>query len=111
MSSPISVSLSHEIDEQGSPLFILTIQEDAWEISIWLTEDELARVPNTKTARWDERGSIQLGRCAGASTFWSCEDGKLTILVGADDETWDFGLTLPETILDEVMVEIGRGTK
>jgi hypothetical protein len=107
----MSVSLSPGIDEQGNPLFTLKIQEGDWEINVWMTEDELARVPNARTARWGERGSIQLGECAGSPTFWSCEDGKLSILVGTDDETWDFGVTLPESILDEVMAEIKREIK
>lgn len=111
MSSPISVSLSPGIGEQGNPLFILKIQENNWEINVWMTEEELARVPGTRTARWDEHGSIQLGECAGSPAFWSCEDGKLSILVGADDETWDFGVTLPESVIDEVMAEIERETK
>jgi hypothetical protein len=111
MSQPTSVSLSLGIDDQGNPLFILTLQEDHWQINVWMTEDELAQVPNIKTAYWSERGCIRLGECAGSPIFWSCEKGKLSILVGADDETWDFGLTLPESIIDEVIAEIERETK
>lgn len=80
-------------------------------MNIWLTANELASVPSVRAARWDERQSIQLGRCAGAPTFWSCEDGNLSILVGDDDECWDFGVTLPVEIIDDVIEEIKRESK
>jgi hypothetical protein len=36
-------------------------------------------------------------------------DGKVSsILVGHDDETWDFGVSMPETVVDEIMAEIER---
>jgi hypothetical protein len=111
MDSPISISLSPGIDEQGNHLFILEIQRYDWEMNIWLTADELALVPSVRAARWDERQSIQLGLCAGAPTFWSCEDGNLSILVGHDDECWEFGVTLPEEIIDDVIAEIKRESK
>jgi hypothetical protein len=111
MNQLISVSLGPAIDEQERPSFILKIQRDDWEINIWMTANELAVVPNVRLARWDERESIQLGRSAGSPTFWSCEDGNLSILVGQDAECWDFGLTLPEEILDDVIAEIERETK
>jgi hypothetical protein len=111
MSPPISISLSPEIDNWGNPLFILKIQKDDWEINVSMTPNELMLIPKARTARWDERGSIRLGECAGASTFWSCQDGNLSILVGHDDECWDFGVWIPEGIIDEVIAEIERETK
>ena len=111
MSSAISVSLSPGIDEQGNAFFILKIQRHDWEMNIWMTASELALVPNVRTARWDERGSIRLGECAGCPTFWSCKDGNLSILVGTDAESWDFGVKLPEAIIDEVIAETERQNK
>jgi hypothetical protein len=111
MGSSTSISLSPGIDKQGNHLFILKLQRDEWEMNIWLTANELALVPSVRTARWDERQSIQLGLCAGALAFWSCEDGNLSILVGHDDECWEFGVTLPEEIIDDVIAEIKRESK
>jgi hypothetical protein len=103
--------MSHGIDEQGKPCFILKFQKQDWEMNVWMTAEELALIPNVRTARWDGRGSIQLGECAGFPTFWSFENGNISILVGHDDESWDFGVTLPERIIDDVLAEIERETK
>jgi hypothetical protein len=111
MSSLISVSLSPGADKEGNPLFILTIQKPDWEMNIWMAANELALLPKVRTARWSERESIKLGECAGSPTFWSCEDGNLSILVGYDDECWDIAVTLPEGIIDDMIAEIARENK
>jgi len=80
-------------------------------MNIWLTANELALVPSVRAAGWDECQSIQLGLCAGAPAFWSCENDNLSILVGRDDECWEFGVTLPEEIIDDVIAEIKRESK
>lgn len=111
MNPPVSVSFGPEGDEQGNPLFILKIQKDDWEINVWMRPNELTLIRNVKTARWDNGGSIRLGECAGAPTFWSCEDGTLTILVGQDDESWDFAVSMPEAIIDQIIAEIDNENK
>jgi hypothetical protein len=111
MSSLISVSLSTGIDKEGIPCFILTIQKPDWEMNIWMAANELALIPNVRTAHWSNRESIKLGECAGSPTFWSCENGNISILVGPDDECWDIAVTLPEELLDDMITEIDRESK
>jgi hypothetical protein len=74
----------------------------------WLTKPELLLIPQARTARWDDRGSLKIGESAGDSAFWCCSDGILSILVGQDDETWDFGVSMPEGIIDDMIAEIQR---
>jgi len=109
MDSTISATLNHGYpDEQGNPTYDLKIQGRDWEMNVWMTKTELALVQNVKSARWSERDSLKIGTCAGVQTFWSCEGGLLSILLGHDDETWDFGVTIPEAELDIIIAEIER---
>jgi hypothetical protein len=34
--------------------------------------------------------------------FWCAKDGKLTILIGHDEETWDIAVTVPLTTAHEI---------
>jgi hypothetical protein len=111
MSSPISVSLSTEADKRGNPCFILKIQKPDWEMNIWMAANELALIPKVRAAGWFERESIKLGECAGSPTFWSCEDGHLSIMVGPDDECWDIAVALPAELIDDLIAEINRENK
>ncbi len=101
-----SVCLNSSSDEQGNTIFVLKIQEQSWELNISMTRDELALIPDVQAAHWNNRGSLHIGRCAGLPTFWSCEDGKLSILIGQDDESWDFGVTMSEAVIDNMITEI-----
>jgi hypothetical protein len=87
------------------------IQKSDLEMNIWMAANELALIPKVRTARWNERESIKLGKCAGSPTFWSCEDDHLSILVGLDDECWDIAVMLPAEIIDDLIAEIDRERK
>jgi hypothetical protein len=108
MMSSISVCLNSGSDKQGNTVFIFKIQGQDWELNISVTEPELALIPDAQMARWDQRSSVQIGESAGLPAFWSCEDGKLSILVGQDDECWDFGVTMPQAVIDDMITEIKR---
>jgi hypothetical protein len=106
--SSISVTLNVCGDEEGDLSFALKLQGPDWELNLWMTEHDLMLVNSVRTARWSERGSIKIGKFAGTSALWSCEDGKVSILVGSDDECWDLGIWMPEQVIDEIMAEIER---
>jgi hypothetical protein len=104
--SSISVCLNLGLDEQENRFFIFKISAPDWELNVEMTEKELALIPSARVARWDDRSSVWIGKAAGADTFWSCEDGKLTILVGHDEESWDFAVSMPESVIDDMLAEI-----
>jgi hypothetical protein len=106
MMPSISVCLNSGSDEQGNTVFVLKIQEQSWELNIYMTRHELALIPDVQAARCNNRSSLQIGKCVGLPAFWSCEDGKLSILIGQDDENWDFGVTMSETVIDSMITEI-----
>jgi hypothetical protein len=88
------------------PGFAIKIQTLQCELNIWIKADEVALLHQVKAARWDSRGSLNIGSSAGVPVFWSSEDDTLSILVGHDDETWDFGLILPIHIINEIISNI-----
>ena len=112
MDLSISTTLNRSYpDERGNATYTLKLQRPDLETNVWVTEAELALISNVKAAHWSERTSLKIGTCAGMQVFWSCENGYLSILVGEDDETWDFGLWIPETEIDNIIAEIERQKK
>jgi hypothetical protein len=84
----------------------IKISSDQWELNIWLTERDIVNLKAIRPGSWADRKSLQSGTVARAPVFWSIEDGKLTILVGEDDETWDAAFTLPDTALTDILKAI-----
>ncbi|WP_146778837.1 hypothetical protein [Actinomadura craniellae] len=96
----IDVSLEKDAD----PVPVLKLQADAWELNIWASLADLARLSGIRAADWDERMSLKAGLCAGAPVFWAiAEDEQVAILIGSDDETWDIALMVPLATVDEIV--------
>ncbi len=109
MKSAISIEFTDELkDEQTDSSHLVIRGHDCWEINIWMTKAEIKMIPNVRTARWSERTCLHIGKCTGVQTCWSCEDGNLSILVGHDDECWQFGIIIPESELDNIIAKIGH---
>lgn len=111
MDSQISITLNYDLpDEQGSQTYVFTIRGKDWEINVVMTEAELMLLPKVRMARWSERTCLHIGKCAGVQTCWSCDEGNLSILIGKDDECWQFGVLMPETEIDNIIAKIKRET-
>ena len=102
----ISLIVEDVISTRQSFTKTIKISTDQWELNIWLTDKDIANLKAIRPGPWTDRKSLQSGTAARASVFWSIEDGKLTILVGEDDETWDAAYTLPDTALTEILKAI-----
>jgi hypothetical protein len=97
---------AEEADLLGAPAVVLKISGPSYEINVWLRPPEvrvLDAVPNTS---WQASRAIRAGTCAGASVFWSCDDGEVFISVGDDDESWDLGISFPLSLFSELMDDI-----
>lgn len=103
MKSENSIWLSYNKFDKG---YYLRISRKEYEMNLFIPKSELVLIPKVKTALWSEHDSIKIGTCAEAPAFWSCEEGELSILVGQDDECWQFGTILAESVLDEIIDEI-----
>jgi hypothetical protein len=108
MKLPIpNVTTERCVTQQGEPGVGIKIQEgDNFEINITIKEEEIPLLARVKNAKWDDRGSLRIGVCAGSAVFWCSENTRLSILVGHDDETWDIAVDLPLSTLAEIEKEI-----
>lgn len=110
-----SISVEKDAAPEGT-LYAIKIGCDEFEINVWVREAELERLSEVRRTPWLS-GSLRIGTAAEAAAWWSVsspDEGPptLSILVGHDDETWDFGVTLPLDVLDDVLnaVEEARAT-
>src|SRR5690242_12199356 len=106
MEPKFSFCLNNAFDEQNKYEYMLKISSDNWELNILLTKNELLKIPEVVNARWSERTCLKLGDCLGAPTWWSFEDEGLSILVGFDEECWEFGVIMPRSVLEALFNEI-----
>lgn len=75
---------------------------DDWELNVWSTFEDLARLRGIRAAKWDQRRSIQAGRCAGSRVFWCSDGDTATILIGHDDEAWDVTVLVAVTVVETI---------
>jgi hypothetical protein len=106
----VDPSVGHDEDAQ----FTVKLQAPNAELNIWLTRADarviLAGIPGGLGVR-----ALAAGTSAGAQVHWALTDsGELGIVVGHDDETWDFGVTLsPAThsaLIEELKSALGVRT-
>jgi hypothetical protein len=81
-------------DLNDEPAISLKIGSDSFELNVTLRIFELARLDEVLSTRW-EGGALRLGSSASSATWWSCDEGKVAICVGHDDQTWDFSISFP----------------
>lgn len=68
-----------------------------------MSNEELHLLKMIRFADWSSRNSIKAGLSASSSVFWIYDElnNMVSICVGHDDETWDFTVCVPITILEE----------
>ncbi|WP_433473281.1 hypothetical protein ACQPZP_31170 [Spirillospora sp. CA-142024] len=92
------------LDVDADPVPLLTLRTERWEVHFWAPLADFSRLSGIRGAHWDERGSLQVGVCAGSPVFWSTAgDEQVAVLVGQDDETWDIALMIPLVAVDEIV--------
>ncbi len=98
----VSISADSSIDEDGRKGVGIKIQSASSEINVFLPLKDVDAL--SSLGSWADR-SRRMGTCAGADCFWSIEHGVISILVGHDDETWDFGFWFAEGNLRQLIQE------
>jgi hypothetical protein len=94
--------------EARNDVGVVKLQSEAWELNIWATTDEPWKLADIEKTDWDQRRTLQVGTCAKALAWWSERDGTVDILVGHDDVTWDFGVTVPLSAVHNLLAELGE---
>lgn len=105
----LSITAGKAVLEDNTPGLSLKIQGDSYEINVWFREEEIEKLKQVKNKAW-ESGSLQIGKCANNDVYWACDNGNISVLVGNDDEVWDFGVFIPEYMIDEILNEIQENT-
>jgi hypothetical protein len=108
MDPKCDVTVDVKPDRPGRAGSSIKLQGENWELNIYLTSADLSRLPAVRQARWDDRKSLMLGKTASSQVYWAVDDDLLCVLVGQDDETWDFGVMLPLGILDKILEAVSR---
>jgi hypothetical protein len=100
----VTVEARNDVDTPG----LVKLQSDTWELNIWATTDELWKLADIEKTDWDQRRTLQVGTSAKAPVWWNERDGNVDILVGHDDVTWDFGVTVPLSTVHNLLAELGE---
>ena len=100
------------VEVQGAPghrTFAAKLAGPLVEINVVLPEGAADLLERGLSARWVE-GAAAVGTCAGLPVFWSAgEPGLATILIGADDQSWDIGLSVSAAIVEELARQLREG--
>src|SRR5512141_270897 len=85
--------------------FAVKFSSPSFELNVYLPQSQLGLLRQASTIPWSN-GAIQIGEAAGALAFWCAgEPGMVSIMVGRDDQTWDFSVQVPATTIDIVLRE------
>src|SRR5690349_10135769 len=102
----VAFSASYAEEDDG-PAVVLTISSEVFELNVALRISELARLDDVLATPW-QGGALHLGTSAGAAAWWSCDDGRVAICVGHDDQTWDFSISFPVVEFAKLHESISR---
>ena len=85
-----------ELDE------ILRLSGPDFYLLIHIPPSELRSLTRVCAIPWEDRRSIRAGEALGSPVFWcrsSVDPSAVSVLVGADDETWELALELSADVL------------
>lgn len=91
------------LDETGAELVSAKFSDAGWELNVRAPASDFLSLRNVRTMDWATRRVRAVGESAGARVFWAADARTASILVGHDDETWDFSVTVPLEIVDELV--------
>lgn len=103
-----SVAIDEGTDDKGASCFFVKLSGPECELNLMVSESELDALRSVSEARWLSRQSVAAGKCLGSPAFWSCQDGRLSVLVGPDDEAWQVAYSAPEALVAQLSQEIAR---
>jgi hypothetical protein len=90
--------------EKNAKNFSMKLQSETWELNIHGSNFEIDLLKNLSKTNWADRKTIQAGRSANTSAYWTLEKENVIIMIG-DDETWDFAVCISYKIFNEITSE------
>ncbi len=90
--------------------FAIKFSSPSFELNVYVPQSQLELLRKAASTPWAQ-GSIQIGECAGALAFWSAgEPNTVAVMVGRDDQTWDFSVQLPVSAINLALREAASCT-
>ncbi|MDQ7905333.1 hypothetical protein RB614_12440 [Phytohabitans sp. ZYX-F-186] len=83
------------IERRADGFVAVKLQAPEWELNLRATAADLVTLEGIREADWASRRSLHVGEAAGVRVHWAADGEIATVMVGHDDETWDFAAMLP----------------
>lgn len=99
--SELSFTLEKDLSSKVS---LLKLQNASWELNVRLNEDELNQLKSLKV----QPESLRAGKAADAEVFWHLDEKNLFIMVGYDDQSWDFSVTIPVKEAQQFLADLNN---
>lgn len=91
--------------EKNENTFSLKLQSETWELNIHGSNFEINLLENLSKTNWADRKTIKAGRSANTNVYWTLEKENVIIMIGDDDETWDFAVCISYKIFKKIISE------
>lgn len=92
---------------RGEPTLVnVKLHSPTWELNVRATPEELASLHAIRDGDWASRRSLHVGQSVGSRVHWSAAGDNVTIMVGNDDETWDFAVMVPIDCIGTIVAEV-----
>jgi hypothetical protein len=100
----VEPSVAVDVTSEGG--YGIKISARAYEINVVIPAADAAALRRAPMTPWLS-GSVRAGTSAGMPVWWSAgEDEMASVLVGQDDQTWDFGISVPMAAFEAILREI-----
>lgn len=99
-------AIDFSLQENNGTFFLKLQGGESWELNILLTGAEIRSLAEIRNTDWAARKTIKAGESANSAVFWTAENDTAIIMVGHDDETWDFAVSIPTILIDEIEKEV-----
>ncbi len=96
----ISVTADDVFSHGGQSEIGIKLQGFEFELNVSIPREHIARL--RELPRW-ESGALPIGTVSGVTAFWSCDDHRVSVLVGPDDQCWEFGVWFDESTLARIL--------
>ncbi|ABB07153.1 hypothetical protein [Burkholderia lata] len=97
------ISVDHAFDRSGGKAVLIKFSAPVVELNVYVSIVDVGKI-----IHFGRRGSdyALVGESANSSVHWKREDGDVYVLVGEDQEVWDFSIVINDDLLDQVISEI-----
>jgi hypothetical protein len=100
-----TVNVQIAISKRGKPIYAVTLSATGYEATVLIPPRDVGKLQHVRSTPW-LTGSMRIGGVAGQPAFWSYEKRTVSILVGEDDQMWEFGIFFSLKTLEKIILEI-----